>query len=91
MSESPDPVEIAREGLRRLSAQRLATTPDNFRPPYQDIAGTAAAERFTTRVLGRLGATLTRSTPENVAIVRNMGAAIGHQGWSEIARSTMRK
>ena len=39
--ETPSPIEIAREALRRLASRRVAPTPDNYRQLYHEIAGHA--------------------------------------------------
>lgn len=44
MSEFRNPSEIAREALRRLAAQRIPPTPENYREHYERIAASSRQE-----------------------------------------------
>ena len=60
MTASTNPLDIARETLKRLAAQRTPPTPDNYRALYHQIAGTTGREgkHPSERVLSDLLATL---------------------------------
>lgn len=54
MTALTNPLDVARETLKRLAAERTPPTPDNYRNIYHQIAGTSGRE--------------TRSPPEHVII-----------------------
>ncbi len=85
MAEISQPSEIAREALRRLAAQRIPPTPDNYRSFYHEIAGTAEAEAFPERSLKALVGRLPRVTPGQARFGQQLEAAIGSRDWAALA------
>lgn len=76
------PSEIAREVLRRLAAQRIHPTPENFRQLYHDVAGIPDDDEvFPTRHLRQVAATLPRTTPEQSRLARQFDAAFSDGNW----------
>ena len=72
--DSSQPIEIAREALRRLATRRIPPTPDNYRTLYHEIAGTAEGEEFPERALKALAVRLPRATPEQVRFGQQLEA-----------------
>ncbi|MCL2655846.1 MAG: GGDEF domain-containing protein [Betaproteobacteria bacterium] len=80
-SETHNPIDIAREVLRRLAMSRTPPTPENFRDLYHQIAGTQPEEIFPERELRALSALLPRDTPEQQRIARRFEGAISEKNW----------
>lgn len=85
---SQSPAEIARETLRKLAAERLQPTPDNFRLQYHRIAGTTADEAFPSRALGGIVAELPRSNAAALKVVHDFERAIASGQWPTL-RTTL--
>jgi len=84
MAEPNQPSEIAREALRRLAAQRLPPTPDNYRKLYHEIAGTTEAEQFPDRALKSVVGALPRETAEQQRFARQLDAAVSGRDWNAL-------
>ncbi|MDQ8021402.1 MAG: GGDEF domain-containing protein [Moraxellaceae bacterium] len=82
MPEQANPLEIAREVLRRLATQRIPPTPENFREFYNKISGATTEEAFPERQLKMLAASLPRTTPEQLRLARRIEAAIQERNWN---------
>ena len=82
------PAEIARETLRKLAAERLQPTPDNFRSQYHRIAGTTADEAFPSHMLGAIVAELPRSNAAALKVVHDFERAIASSQWPTL-RATL--
>jgi diguanylate cyclase len=75
------PAEIARETLRKLAAERLQPTPDNFRAQYHRIAGTTAEDSFPARTLGAIVGDLPRSSPQALKVAGELERAVASGQW----------
>lgn len=75
------PAEIARETLRKLAAERLQPTPDNFRTQYHLIAGTVAEDVFPGRTLGTIVGDLPRSNPQALKVAGQLERAVASGQW----------
>jgi diguanylate cyclase len=78
------PPELARETLKRLAAQKLAPTPENYRAVYRQIAGLEAEEAFPLEALRALCTGLPRGTPEQLALAQRMERAVSLSSWSAL-------
>ena len=85
--DSSQPIEIAREALRRLAAQRIPPTPDNYRALYHEIAGTRAAEPFPVRALRQIAVSLPRTTRAEQEAAEHFAAAVEHHSWAALSAS----
>jgi diguanylate cyclase len=84
MPELAQPSELARETLKRLAAQRMQPTPENYRSLYHEIAGTPSAEAFPERELKSILAALPRGTPDQIRFARQVETAVGNRSWANI-------
>ena len=76
-----NPIDIAREALRRLALQRIAPTPDNYRKVYHDIAGGAPGTSAVT-VLDDLRAGLAQQFPDLAGPLADFGGAVAQGNWA---------
>jgi len=83
-ASDPVPSELARETLKRLTAQKLAPTPENYRAVYRQIAGLEAEDAFPSEPLRALCAGLPRGTPEQLALAQAMDRAVTQSSWSAL-------
>ncbi len=81
MTKPTQPLDIAREALRRLVSSKTPPTPDNYRTAYHEIAGSRPADAFPERSLKTLHAELPRQTPEQIRFARQVEAAIATSNW----------
>jgi diguanylate cyclase len=87
MSEAMQPLEIAREALRRLAMRQLQPTPENYRSLYHEIAGTKADDLFPERALKLVVSTLPRLNPGHIEFTQRLESAIASRSWSAISGS----
>lgn len=87
MTDSMQPLEIAREALRRLAMRQLQPTPENYRSLYHEIAGTKAEELFPERALKLVCSTLPRLNQAQIEFVQRLESAVGSRSWSAISGS----
>ena len=80
-SRPTQPLEIAREALRRLAMSKKPPTPDNYRASYHEITGAEIVEPFPERSLKALLAPLPRSTQEQVRLARQLESGIAGGNW----------
>ena len=81
MPKPTQPLEIARETLRRLSMNKTPPTPDNYRTAYHEITGSKIVEPFPERALKALHAALPRDTQEQTRFARQFETAIAAGDW----------
>jgi len=81
MSKPTQPLDIAREALRRLVSSKTPPTPDNYRTAYHEISGSRPADAFPERSLKTLHSELPRQTPEQIRFARQVEAAIAASNW----------
>jgi len=84
MADITQPSEIARETLRRLAAQRMQPTPDNYRTLYHEIAGTTDSDDFPERALKALSGRLPRSKPAQSRFGQQLDATIVAKDWAAL-------
>lgn len=89
MTTSSNPLDIARETLKRLAAQRTPPTPDNYRALYHQIAGTVAREgrHPSERVIADLLATLSASGEEGRRLAASGEQALKAADWTALSRT----
>ena len=87
MSEAMQPLEIAREALRRLAMRQLQPTPENYRSLYHEIAGTKADDLFPERALKLVCSTLPRLNQSQIEFTQRLESAIASRSWSAISGS----
>jgi diguanylate cyclase len=81
------PLEIAREALRRLAMRQLQPTPENYRSLYHEIAGTKADDLFPDRALKLVCSTLPRLNQAQVEFAERLETAVASRSWSAISGS----
>ncbi len=84
MSKPMQPLEIARETLRRLAMNKTPPTPDNYRTLYHEITGSKVVEPFPEKALKAVHAELPRDTPEQARFARQFEAAIASGNWQSV-------
>ncbi len=77
-----NPIEIARETLRRLAMQRIAPTPDNYRNLYHEISGSTAGASAAS-VLEDLAGDLNAQYPDLAGPVADLEMAIRQGNWAQ--------
>lgn len=87
MIDKSSPSEIAREVFRRLTAQRIQPTPDNFAEIYHQISGTSPEESFPERQLRQICLGLSRSTPAHLRLARQFDNACSSRNWGEFRQA----
>ncbi len=80
-----NPIEIAREALRRLALRRIVPTPENYQTLYHEIAGTAAASGAVT-ALEALTDDLRQRHPALSPYLDEMDKAITQENWPQCAK-----
>ena len=80
--KTANPLEIARETLRRLAMERIAPTPDNYRSLYHEISGTAAGASAVS-VLEDLAGDLSVQYPGLAGPVADLDRAIRQGNWAQ--------
>jgi diguanylate cyclase len=87
MSDAMQPLEIAREALRRLAMRQFQPTPENYRSLYHEIAGTKADDLFPERALKLVCSTLPRLNQAQVEFAERLETAVASRSWSAISGS----
>ena len=87
MSDAMQPLEIAREALRRLAMRQLQPTPENYRALYHEIAGTKPEDLFPERALKLVCSTLPRLNQAQIEFVQRLESAVTSRSWSAISGS----
>lgn len=77
-----NPIEVARETLRRLAMQRIAPTPDNYQNLYHEIAGTPTGTSAAS-VLENLVQDLQTHHPELSGPTSDLQRSIRQQNWTQ--------
>lgn len=85
MSEFTQPLDIAREALRRLAMRRIQPTPDNYRALYHEISGTPPADMFPERALKLVCASLPRLNQDQIGFAVKLEQAVTSRSWSAIS------
>ncbi len=80
--KTANPLEIARETLRRLAMERIAPTPDNYRDLYHEISGTVACASAAS-VLEDLAGDLSVQYPDLAGPVADLDKAIRQGNWAQ--------
>jgi diguanylate cyclase len=90
MAIPTNPAEIARETLKRMMAQRMVPSPDNYRTIYNEIAGITEnpAETFVAREFKSLLLRLPKETPAQQGLARQVDQALKNRDW-EIYRKLL--
>lgn len=81
------PLEIARETLRRLAMRRIQPTPDNYRVLFNEIACLTEEDAFPEKALKAIVQGLPRRTPEQTRLVRSLEAAVVEKTWPALRRA----
>lgn len=81
------PLDIAREALRRLAMRQLQPTPENYRALYHEIAGTKPEDLFPERALKLVCSTLPRLNQAQIEFVQRLESAVTSRSWSAISGS----
>jgi diguanylate cyclase len=81
MADLNSPAEIAREVFRRLTAQRIQPTPENFGEIYYQIAGQPQEEAFPERNLLQIAKALPRATTAQMRLARQFERACKDHSW----------
>lgn len=89
MADQLSPAEIAREVFRRLTAQRIQPTPENFSEIYHLISGSPPEDPFPERHFKQIGAALPRSTPAQLRLARHFEAACADLNWSSFKQGLL--
>lgn len=84
LSEPTKPADIAREALRRLAADRVPPTPDNFRASYYDVTGESPSDPLPVRSLRMLLTALPRATPEQLRVAQELEEALATGTWAAL-------
>lgn len=85
MSDALQPLEIAREALRRLAMRQLQPTPENYRALYHEIAGTKPEDLFPERALKLVCSTLPRLNQGQIEFAQRLESAAASRSWSAIS------
>ena len=85
MSDAMQPLEIAREALRRLAMRQLQPTPENYRALYHEIAGTKPEDLFPERALKLVCSTLPRLNQAQIEFVQRLESAVTSRSWSAMS------
>lgn len=78
------PSDIARETFRRIAAQKIAPTPENYRRMYHEVAGTTAQETAPNLEFMRLlQQSLPGETPGQLRLLRELDEAGKRGSWPQ--------
>jgi len=88
MASLTNPLEIAREALRRLAIERIPPTPENYRALYLRIAGKAQGEPLTPteKLVTDLVATLPRDSDESARLATQCEQAMQAHQWELVGK-----
>ncbi|MDR0378897.1 MAG: diguanylate cyclase [Candidatus Accumulibacter sp.] len=81
MATFTSPAEIARETLKRMTLQRMAPSPDNYRAIYNEIAGIAESPAEVVNEFRSLLLSLPGKTPAQQGLSRQLEQAIENRDW----------
>ncbi len=81
-----NPIEIAREALRRLAMRRIAPTPENYRTLYHEIVGTSAGTGAVF-ALEALTDDLRQRHPALSPYLDEMDKGIKQENWPQCAKN----
>ncbi|HLO64321.1 MAG TPA: GGDEF domain-containing protein [Azonexus sp.] len=84
MSELKNPIDIAREALKRLTVRHLPPTPANYQACYNEIAGLPDIPQFPDTPLRQLAANLVAHNERQENQLELLGAAIGQRSWQGV-------
>ncbi|MFA6311705.1 MAG: diguanylate cyclase [Sterolibacterium sp.] len=84
MNQPKNPTQIARETLKRLAANHLAPTPENFQACYHEIADLPTKAPFPEAQLRHLAAELPAGSDAQRKALANLDAAIGRHSWQGV-------
>ncbi len=88
MTTLTNPFEIARETLRLLATRRIPPSPENYLTLYHEIAGTKpAANSFPETQLRSLAAALSKVSPDQLRLARQLDEAVKAGNWDEYKNS----
>jgi diguanylate cyclase len=79
------PLEIAREALRRLAMRQLQPTPENYRALYHEIGGTKADDLFPERAFKLICGALPRLNQAQIEFANRLENAVVHHSWPAIS------
>ena len=82
-----NPVETARETLRRLAAGNLAPTPENYQAYYNQIANLPVKASFPTAQLQTIVAALPVRTAAHEKSLARLDTAIAAQSWQGVEKA----
>jgi diguanylate cyclase len=77
------PLEIARETIKQIAAQRVAPTPDNYQRIYNEIAGIPAKEPLDSAI-GKALKQLPRKTTEQIKWVNHWEKLLSQNNWDAL-------
>jgi len=89
MNRSNNPIEIARETLKRLAATHRPPTPENFQACYNEIADIPAKAPFPEHQLRQLAGALPADNPVRKKQLEKFEIAIGRHSWQDIQKSLL--
>ena len=85
MPASTNPTDLARETFKRLVAQRIAPTPENYQRIYNEISGIAAAEiPGADKALRKALQALVKKNPAFSKAAEQLNKAITEQDWNAL-------
>lgn len=87
MNQPKNPIEIARETLKRLAASHLAPTPENFQACYNEIADIPVKAPFPEPQLRHLAAELPAGNEVQRNELANLDAAITRHSWQGVEKA----
>jgi diguanylate cyclase len=89
MTPPNNPIEIARETLKRLAASHRPPTPENFQACYNEIADIPAKAMFPELQLRHLAAALPTDNAFQKKQLANLSAAISRHSWQGVEKSLL--
>ncbi|MCM8595870.1 diguanylate cyclase [Accumulibacter sp.] len=87
MTDTRNPLEIARETLRQLALRKLAPTPANYQTFYNEVARLPNVAGFPEASLRQLADQLAAKASAKEAGVARLRAAIGARSWSGVCEA----
>lgn len=84
MSELKNPIDIAREALKRLTVRHLPPTPANYQACYNEIADLPNIPQFPDASLRQLASALVAHNDRQESQLDLLGAAIGQRSWQGV-------
>ena len=84
MTDTKNPLEVAREALRQLALRKLLPTPANYQVCYNEVANLPNVTAFPEAQLRHIVAALPTRNPQQKALVERLAAAVGKRSWPGI-------